>query len=167
MGIAKHPLESCQLALLPSRVRGDGRALTLRPVQGREPFPRTDQRGDTMRNVAVVGASEKPGRYANRALRMLLSQGFSPIPISRSGKDILGLKGYASLTDVPEPIDTVTLYLSAEKQAAIIQDILAVRPRRVILNPGAENPEAEPVLAQRGIDVVEACTLVLLSTGQF
>jgi hypothetical protein len=120
-----------------------------------------------MSHVAVVGASEKPGRYANRALRMLLSQGFSPIPISRSGKDILGLKGYDSLIDVPDPIDTVTLYLSAEKQGAIIQDILAVRPRRVIFNPGAENPEAESVLAQRGIDVVEACTLVLLSTGQF
>jgi predicted CoA-binding protein len=120
-----------------------------------------------MSRVAVVGASEKPGRYANRALRMFLAQGFSPIPISRSGKDILGLKGYASLTDVPEPIDTITLYLSAEKQGATIRDILAVRPRRVIFNPGAENPEAENVLAQQGIDVVEACTLVLLSTGQF
>jgi len=120
-----------------------------------------------MSHVAVIGASRKPERYANRALRMLLSHGFTPIPISRSGKDIQGLKGYASLTAVPDPIDTVTMYLSPGKQPAVIQDILAVLPRRVIFNPGAENPEAETVLARHGINVVEACTLVLLSTGQF
>jgi predicted CoA-binding protein len=120
-----------------------------------------------MSRVAVVGASEKPGRYSNRALRMLLSQGFTPIPISNSGKDILGFKGYASLTAVPDPIDTVTVYLSPEKQAPVIQDILTVRPRRVIFNPGAENPEAAAALSKQGIPVLEACTLVLLTTGQF
>ena len=98
---------------------------------------------------------------------MLLSQGFTPIPVSRSGKDILGLTGYASLAAVPVPIDTVTVYLSPEKQAPVVQDILAVQPRRVIFNPGAENPEAAAVLARHGIDDLEACTLVLLTTGQF
>ena len=117
--------------------------------------------------VAVVGASERPERYANRALRMLLSQGFTPIPISRSGKDILGLKGYASLTAIPHPVDTVTIYVSPERQTQVLQDLLTIRPRRVIFNPGAENPEAAAVLAQAGITVIEACTLVLLSTGQF
>jgi hypothetical protein len=120
-----------------------------------------------MRTVAVVGASEKPERYANRALRMLLSDGFTPIPVSRSGKDILGLKGYASLAAIPDRIDTVTVYLAPEKQTPVIRDILAVRPRRVIFNPGAENPEAAAILARHGIAVVEACTLVLLTTGQF
>jgi predicted CoA-binding protein len=120
-----------------------------------------------MKTVAVVGASDNPERYANRALRMLLSHGFAPIPISRSGRDILGLTGYASLTAVPVPIDTVTVYLSPEKQAPVVQDILAVRPHRVIFNPGAENPEAADTLARHGISAVEACTLVLLATGQF
>jgi predicted CoA-binding protein len=120
-----------------------------------------------MEIVAVVGASEKPERYANRALRTLLSQGFTPIPISRSGKDILSLKGYASLTAIPHPVDTVTIYVSPERQASVMQDLLAIRPQRVIFNPGAENPEAAAVLAQAGITVIEACTLVLLSTGQF
>jgi predicted CoA-binding protein len=120
-----------------------------------------------MEIVAVVGASEKPERYANRALRMLLSQGFTPIPISRSGKDILGLKGYASLAAIPHPVDTVTIYVSPEGQASVLQDLLAIRPRRVIFNPGTENPEAAAVLARTGITVIEACTLVLLSTGQF
>ncbi len=117
--------------------------------------------------VAVVGASEKPDRYANRALRMLLSHGFRPVPVSRSGKDMLSLKGYASLADIPDRIDTVTMYVSPDKQAPVVRDILAVRPRRVIFNPGAENPEAAALLARHGISVVEACTLVLLSTGQF
>ena len=120
-----------------------------------------------MKIVAVVGASQKPERYAHRALRMLLSHGFTPIPVSRTGTDILGLKGYASLTDVPDFIDTVTVYLSPEKQASVLQDIVAVRPRRVIFNPGAENARAAETLTRHGVEVVEACTLVLLTTGQF
>jgi uncharacterized protein len=117
--------------------------------------------------VAVVGASEKPERYSNRALRMLLSHGHTAIPVSRLGREILGLTGYASLRAIPGPLDTVTVYLSPEKQTPVIQDILAVVPRRVIFNPGAENPQAADTLARRGIMVVEACTLVLLTTGQF
>jgi len=120
-----------------------------------------------MSTVAVVGASAKPERYSNRALRMLASHGHSPIPVSKLGYDLLGLKGYASLTAIPVPIDTVTVYLSPEKQPPVIRDLLAVRPRRVIFNPGAENPEAAAILAQHEVSVVEACTLVLLSTGQF
>jgi len=117
--------------------------------------------------VAVVGASRKPERYSNRALQMLASHGHSPVPVSKTGHAILGYTGYASLTAVPGPIDTVTVYLSPEKQPPVIQDILAVRPRRVIFNPGAENPQAAAVLVRHGIEVVEACTLVLLATGQF
>ena len=120
-----------------------------------------------MSTVAVVGASEKPERYANRALRMLLAHGHTPIPISKVGRDMLGLKGYPSLAAVPDPVDTVTVYLSSAKQAPVIEGILAVRPRRVIFNPGAENPEVAGLLARHDIAVVEACTLVLLATGQF
>jgi len=142
----------------------------------RFPFNRHDERflrrvtgtgTITVSTVAVVGASRKPERYSNRAVRMLLSHGHAPIPVSKVGHDILGLKGYASLTTIPGPIDTVTVYLSPEKQLPVIRDIVAVRPRRVIFNPGAENPEAADTLARNGIAVVEACTLVLLATGQF
>ncbi len=120
-----------------------------------------------MDTVAVVGASDKTHRYSNRALRLLLSQGYTAIPVSRSGQDILGLKGYTSVGAIPQPVDTVTVYLSPEKQEPLIQEILAAKPRRVIFNPGAENPAAAAVLAAQGIEVVEACTLVLLTTGQF
>ena len=122
---------------------------------------------DIVSTVAVVGASEKPERYAHRALRMLLSYGHEPIPVSKSGRDMLGLKGYASVAAIPVPVEAVTVYLSPAKQAPVIRDILAARPRRVIFNPGAENPDAAATLVTHGIEVVEACTLVLLATGQY
>jgi predicted CoA-binding protein len=117
--------------------------------------------------VAVVGASRKAERYSHRALRMLLEHGYRPAPVSLRGEAILGLPGYASLAAVPSPIHTVTMYLSPEKQAPVLLDILTVRPTRVVFNPGAENPTAYPTLAAHGIAVIEACTLVLLTTGQF
>lgn len=120
-----------------------------------------------MTRVAVIGASEKPERYSLRALRLLREKGHAPVPISRTGGDMLGLRGYASLADDPDPVDTVTVYLSPEKQAPVIRDILATHPRRVIFNPGAENPAGAEAIRRAGIQVVEACTLVLLATDQF
>jgi len=120
-----------------------------------------------MSRVAVVGASPKPERYSNRALRALSSLRHEPIPVSRSGQDILGLQGYATVGAIPAPVDTVTIYLSPERQEPIIRDLVLARPQRVIFNPGAENPAAYPALAAAGIEILEACTLVLLSTGQF
>lgn len=120
-----------------------------------------------MQRVAVIGASRKPERYAHRALQELSRHGFAPVPVSRLGGEILGLAGYASLAAVPEPVDTVTVYLAPERQEPVIREILAAAPRRVIFNPGAENPAAYPALTERGIQVLEACTLVLLATGQF
>ncbi len=117
--------------------------------------------------VAVVGASPKASRYSNRAVRMLQAHGHTPLPVSLAAREVEGLPGYRSIRDVGGAIDTVTIYVSPERQAAIVEDLLAVKPRRVIFNPGAENPEAYPVLTEQGIEVVEACTLVLLSTGQF
>ena len=120
-----------------------------------------------MSRVAVVGASAKPERYSNRALRMLQSAGHTPIPVSADGRHIHGLPGYPTVRAIPDPVDTVSIYLSPEKQEPVIRDILAAAPRRVIFNPGTENPEVYAELSRHGIEVQEACTLVLLSTGQF
>ncbi len=64
-------------------------------------------------------------------------------------------------------LDTVTVYLNKENQKNYYDFVLAQHPRRVIFNPGAENPEFEKILTDQGIQVLEACTLVLLATGQF
>lgn len=117
--------------------------------------------------VAVVGASAKPWRYSNRAIRTLVAHGHTAIPISTTGQDIEGLPGHRSLREIPGAVDTVTLYVSPARQAAIVQDLLTARPRRAIFNPGAENPDVYRLLEAHGIEPVEACTLVLLSTGQF
>jgi len=120
-----------------------------------------------MARVAVIGASANPARYSHRALRMLQAAGHTPLPVSRQGGEILGFPGYPAVDLIPGPVDTVTIYLSPDKQPAVIRAILKRPPRRVIFNPGAENPGVYPALSAAGIEVVEACTLVLLSTGQF
>lgn len=118
-------------------------------------------------SVAVLGASQNPDRHSHRAVVMLLERGYRVLPIHPSGKDVAGVECHRSLRDVPQPVDTITVYLSAANSTQVIDDILAARPRRVILNPGAENPELARRCRESGIEVQEACTLVQLRTGQF
>jgi hypothetical protein len=120
-----------------------------------------------MSNVAVVGASPDEERYSNKAMRSLEEKGHTPIPVAPNHERICGAEVHASLHDVPDQVDTVSMYVSPARQAAIIDEIAAIAPRRVIFNPGAENPEAYARLEASGVEVVEACTLVLLKTDQF
>jgi len=118
-------------------------------------------------NVAVLGASSKPDRYSYKAVKMLSEKGHVPFPVHPGLEGIEGIPVYKSLRDVPETVDTITVYLSAARSNQIAEDIVAHCPRRVILNPGAENAELGARLRAEGVEVMEACTLVLLSTGQF
>ncbi len=116
--------------------------------------------------VAVVGASDKPQRYSYQAVMLLREKGHTPCPVHPKLRDIAGIPVHATLDDVPEPVDLVTLYLAPERQANVAEAILRRRPRRVVFNPGAENPALAARLRQAGIEPVEACTLVLLKTGR-
>jgi hypothetical protein len=120
-----------------------------------------------MEIVAVIGASPKQDRYSNKAIRMLAEYHHTPIPVAPKYEEIEGKKVYQALREIPEKIDTVTMYVSPARQAAIIQEIIQLRPRRVIFNPDTENKAAYGPLKQAGIEVVEACTLVLLKTNQY
>ncbi len=121
-----------------------------------------------MENVAVIGASPKEDRYSNKAIRMLAEHNHNPIPVAPKHEVIENRKVYHALTDIPESIDTVTLYLGPKRQTdEIIQQIIRTSPRRVIFNPDTENKETAARLKAAGIDVVEACTLVLLRTNQY
>lgn len=114
----------------------------------------------------VLGASENTSRYSNMAIRSLVSHGRKVVAIGlKSGRvgDVEILTGQPSLTD----IDTVTLYLSAANQLPVLNYILSLEPRRIIFNPGAENPELVALASSKGIECLEACTLVMLSTGQY
>jgi predicted CoA-binding protein len=121
----------------------------------------------TNKTVAVLGASNDHTKYAFKAMHMLKSHGFNPIPVNPNEETVIGLKAYASLRDIPEPIDTVTIYVRPEISSKLRDDILAVKPRRIIMNPTTENDELAEAAEAQGIEVVRACTLVMLTTGAF
>jgi len=118
-------------------------------------------------NAAVLGASAKPERYSNQAVVRLMAENHTVFPVNPKLSEIQGIKVYPSLMQVPESLDTVTVYLAPEKSSRLENELLEVKPRRVIFNPGAENPDLMAGLQESGIECIEACTLVLLSTGQF
>jgi predicted CoA-binding protein len=120
-----------------------------------------------MENVAVIGASPKKERYSNKAIQLLDQYKHNPIPVAPGHNSIEGKKVYPSLEDIPGKIDTVTMYVGPNRQDAIIKDIIKIAPKRVIFNPDTENNAAYEQLKKAGINVVEACTLVLLKTNQY
>ena len=117
--------------------------------------------------AVVLGASPKEDRYSFKAVRMLKEHGFRPIPVHPAGHTVDGLEGLKSLDEVTDSIDTLTVYVSARISSAEIERILKLSPRRVIFNPGAENPDLATELEKAGIEVVQACTLVMLRTEQY
>uniref|UniRef100_A0A7C3E8G9 CoA-binding protein n=1 Tax=Gracilinema caldarium TaxID=215591 RepID=A0A7C3E8G9_9SPIR len=119
------------------------------------------------RTVVVLGASDNPDRYSFRALRELVFHGFRAIPVHPHLQTIQGLPVHSSLEAITEPVDTVTIYVSPKHSSAMIDAIVKLNPKRVILNPGAENPDLERALDTAGIPALHACSLVLLSTGRF
>ena len=121
----------------------------------------------TMSPVTVVlGASEKAHRFSNMAVRRLLEANCAVVAIGkREGR--IGTVAIGTRMPVGTEVDTVTLYLSPKNQQAWHAEILRWRPRRVIFNPGTEAPEYATQLRQSGVLVLEACTLVMLATGQY
>ncbi len=119
------------------------------------------------RNVAVLGASPKPDRYSNQALRLLAKMDYRPLPVNPAFPEIEGMTCFPNMAAIEEPVHTVTLYLRESRSTPMIDDILAAQPQRIIMNPGAENDELAAAASSAGIEVVEACTLVMLRTGLF
>lgn len=117
--------------------------------------------------VVVLGASAKPQRYSNRAIALLSQNNHTPIPVSLRDDEILGHKAYREISDITGEVDTVTLYVNPGILSELVDDIVELKPKRVIMNPGTESPEATEVFEKNGIRVISACTLVLLTTGQF
>ena len=117
--------------------------------------------------VAVLGASPKEDRYSFKAVKLLKEYGFQPIPVHPSGHVVDGQVSVRSLDDITEPVDTLTMYVGAEISDKELDKILRLKPRRVIFNPGAENEAIAEKLEAAGIEVVRACTLVMLRSDQF
>jgi predicted CoA-binding protein len=118
------------------------------------------------KKTLVIGASENPARYSNLAIRRLADHHHPVIAIGRE-KGAVGNVTIETEKKQFDSIDTVTLYLNPANQREYYDYILSLHPKRIIFNPGAENDELSTLAAQNGIHTKEACTLVLLSTGQY
>ncbi|NAY93278.1 CoA-binding protein [Muricauda sp. JGD-17] len=119
-----------------------------------------------MGKALVFGASLKPNRYSNLAILRLVEKGIDAQAFGLREGIAHGVPIINNLDEF-EDIDTVTLYLNPGRQSEYYQAILNLAPRRVIFNPGTENPEFYEMLRKAGIQVEVACTLVLLATGQY
>ena len=115
----------------------------------------------------IVGASNKPERYAYKAMSMLINHGHEVILVNPNLSQIDGHPVYPSISKAQQTVDTVTMYVSASISDSFEKDLLALKPRRIIFNPGAENPKLAKILKHNGTEPLDACTLVLLQTNQF
>lgn len=118
------------------------------------------------KKTLVIGASTDTGRYAFLAANRLLKHQHEIELLGRTeGK--IGENEIKIGKPALEDIDTVTMYVNPKHQAEYYDYVLRLKPRRVIFNPGAENAEFEELLTKNNIEPIEACTLVMLSTGQY
>lgn len=120
----------------------------------------------TKKKTMVLGASSNPNRYSYLAIDKLQRYNHPVVAIGRKAVNVLGVD-VKTTTDNYDDIDTVTIYLNPQNQKQYYNYILSLKPRRIIFNPGAENDELSQMAEAQGIQPLEACTLVMLSTGQF
>jgi predicted CoA-binding protein len=118
------------------------------------------------KKTLVLGASTKSDRYAFKAITMLVGKGHSVLAIGQNSGEVAGVKIQTKAIPLKN-IDTITLYLNPLRQRDYYNYIIEARPKRVIFNPGTENPEFYQLLELNDIKAEVACTLVLLSTNQY
>ena len=117
--------------------------------------------------TVVLGASNKPHRYANKAIRMLLEYGYHVVPVHPKLENIEGLVVKHRLQQIQQPVETLALYIGEERSRPLIEDIIKLNPSRVIFNPGTESGELELALMHADIPFVKDCTLLMLEHGRF
>lgn len=120
------------------------------------------------KKTVIVGATTNQSRYAYLAAQMLTEYGHEIVPLGIRkgevfGKPILDIR----TSPVIDAVDTITLYISPVHQSEWYEYLLTLKPKRIIFNPGTENPEFEQLAEESGIEATEACTLVLLRSKQF
>ena len=120
----------------------------------------------TGKHTVVLGASPNPSRYSYLAVNRLVQHGHEVTPVGIKNGEVAGLKIVKGMPQLSN-VDTITMYLNAQRQQQYYDYILSLHPKRIIFNPGAENPELVTLAEQQGIETMEACTLVMLSTHQY
>jgi len=117
--------------------------------------------------VVVLGASNKPHRFAYKAMLLLQEYGYHVIPVHPKLQTIDGVVVKHSLQQIHQVIDTLTVYLGPQRSTPLINAIINLNPSRVILNPGTESEELELALIHNDIPFVKDCTLLMLEHGRF
>lgn len=119
-----------------------------------------------MKKTLILGASTNSARYAYLVANKLVRKGYDIVNVGRKVGDVAGV-AIQDTRVIHTDIDTITLYVGPKNQAIYYDYIVQTNPKRVIFNPGSENEELSKILRDKGIEVEEACTLVMLNTGQF
>ncbi|MGE5106054.1 MAG: CoA-binding protein [Sphingobacteriales bacterium] len=118
------------------------------------------------KKTLVIGASDNPERYSNLAVTRLRKYGYEVVAIGKKKTIVADVNIETEKIDI-QNIDTVTIYLNPVHQKEYYNYILSLKPKRIIFNPGAENDELYDLAKTNNIQPIEACTLVMLSTGQY
>jgi hypothetical protein len=118
------------------------------------------------KKTLVLGASVKPEKYAYKAIAMLVDKGHSVLAIGQNAGEVAGIKIQTKAIPLKN-IDTITLYLNPARQKEYYNYIVETKPKRVLFNPGTENPEFYQLLELNNIKSEVACTLVLLTTNRY
>ena len=120
------------------------------------------------KKTVIFGASPNQSRYAYMAAQMLHEQGIPFVPVSIKTGEVFGQE-ILDLNEKPaiDGVDTITMYISAKNQPEWYGYILSLKPKRIVFNPGTQNPELAAMAEENQIDAVSACTLVMLSSGQY
>jgi len=113
-----------------------------------------------MPSVAVIGASSAQQKFGNKAVRAYLRQGWTVYPVNPSEKTIEGLAVYATLADVPGPVDRVSMYVPPSVGITLLDAIKAKGAPELFLNPGSESDELLERAAALGLDPIQACSIV-------
>lgn len=119
-----------------------------------------------LKKTLVIGASDNPSRYSFLAINKLRQHQHEVVAIGKKKGTVAGVDITTEMEPVDD-IDTVTLYINPRLQPAYYNYILSLKPRRIIFNPGTENAELQELAVDNGIQPLEACTLVMLSTNQY
>jgi predicted CoA-binding protein len=113
-----------------------------------------------MKTVAVIGASNNRSKFGNKALRAFQAEGYTVIPINTHEREVEGLRTYASVLDVPDPIDMATVYVQPEVAYRLLDEFERKQIPEIWINPGAESDELLDEARRRKLNVIAACSII-------
>jgi len=118
------------------------------------------------KKTLILGATPDPSRYAYLAANRLTGKGHTIVNVGQKTGEVAGV-AIEKPDTIHDDIDTITMYVGTRNQEPLYDYILATHPKRIIFNPGTENRELQKMANERGIETVYACTLVMLSIGEY